>query len=190
MALVVVGGQARNVGKTCVVAAIVAAMPERRWTAIKLTQHSHGLGTDEKIGVHVETDAGGRTDSSRYLAAGAARSLWVRMREGETADAVPLVLAEVARAENAIVESNGILDFLEPDVFVMVVDPAVAEFKASALRLLERADLVLMRERGVKENTWDEGLRSTVAARRVVKFGENECYPAGFDALLRQNWPD
>ena len=39
MAVVVVGGQSRKVGKTSVVCGLIAALPEMRWTAIKLTQH-------------------------------------------------------------------------------------------------------------------------------------------------------
>ncbi len=43
MSIVIIGGQARNVGKTSVVCALIAAMPERRWTAVKITQFGHGV---------------------------------------------------------------------------------------------------------------------------------------------------
>ena len=43
MAIVVVGGHSRSVGKTSVVAGLVAAMPERAWTAVKITQYGHGI---------------------------------------------------------------------------------------------------------------------------------------------------
>ena len=36
MSVVVVGGNTRNIGKTSVVAGLIAAMPEKLWTAIKI----------------------------------------------------------------------------------------------------------------------------------------------------------
>ena len=41
MSLVVVGGQARKVGKTSVVAGLISSIGERRWTAIKTSGHIH-----------------------------------------------------------------------------------------------------------------------------------------------------
>ena len=43
MALIVVGGHSRSVGKTSVVAGIIAALPEMHWTAAKITQYGHGI---------------------------------------------------------------------------------------------------------------------------------------------------
>src|SRR6266436_5467605 len=43
MAVVVVGGHTRNIGKTSVVAGLIAALPERHWTAFKVTQFGHGM---------------------------------------------------------------------------------------------------------------------------------------------------
>ena len=92
MAVVVVGGHTRNIGKTSVVAGLIAALPEMRWTAMKITQFGHGVCSangeacdcetaDHTIAVSEERVANG-TDSGRYLGAGAVRSLWVRTRHG------------------------------------------------------------------------------------------------------------
>jgi molybdopterin-guanine dinucleotide biosynthesis protein len=43
MAIVVVGGHSRSVGKTSVVANLIARLPERHWTACKITQFGHGF---------------------------------------------------------------------------------------------------------------------------------------------------
>ncbi len=43
MAIVVVGGHTRNVGKTSVVEGLIRALPEMRWTAFKVTQFGHGM---------------------------------------------------------------------------------------------------------------------------------------------------
>jgi hypothetical protein len=136
MAVVVVGGQARNVGKTSVAAGLIAAMREMRWTAIKLTSHAHA-GCD----VFDEQDAGSGTDTGRYLAAGAVRSLLI---QGELSEAMVRVRAEIAGAENVMVESNSVLEFVQPDVFVMVLDVGNKDFKDSARRYLDRADAVVV----------------------------------------------
>src|SRR5262245_7461432 len=43
MAIVVIGGHSRSVGKTSVVAGLIAALPEFNWTALKITQFGHGI---------------------------------------------------------------------------------------------------------------------------------------------------
>lgn len=155
MAVVVVGGQSRNIGKTSVVAALIARLPEYHWTAFKITQYGHGFCTadgkpcqcqteDSCVSITAERDPASGTDTSRFLAAGAARSLWVRTRVGMLAEAMPRIREELTTAENAILESNSILDFIEPDLYLTVLDPGVADWKDSARRLLQRADAVLL----------------------------------------------
>jgi molybdopterin-guanine dinucleotide biosynthesis protein len=139
--VIVIGGQGRYVGKTSVVCALIAALPERRWTAIKISGHPHGAAV---CAVTEEHDASGVTDSARYLAAGAARSLLVCAPEGRLADAMPRVREEIALAEGVILESNSVVELLKPEVFAMVIDPERAEVKASAQRCLERADALLL----------------------------------------------
>jgi hypothetical protein len=41
MAIIVVGGSNRGVGKTALVSGLIAALPEYRWTAVKITSHEH-----------------------------------------------------------------------------------------------------------------------------------------------------
>lgn len=154
MAVVVVGGHSRNIGKTSAVAGIIASLPELRWTAFKITQFGHGFCTadgkpcqcqtaDSCVSVSAERDTLSGTDTSRFLAAGAARSIWVRTRIGMLAEAMPRIREEIARSENAILESNSVMEFLQPDLYLTVLDPAVADFKDSARRFLDRADGVL-----------------------------------------------
>ena len=155
MAVVVIGGHTRNIGKTSVVAGLIAALPEFGWTAVKITQYGHGICSangeacdcataDHTIAVSEERDRGGGTDSSRYLAAGALHSYWVRTQQGELHEAMPRVRKLIAGAGNIILESNSVLRFLKPDLALSVLDPGRADFKASALRYLDRVDAVIM----------------------------------------------
>jgi hypothetical protein len=156
MAIVVVGGHSRSVGKTSVAASLIARLPERNWTAFKITQFGHGFCSangepcdcqtgEHSIAISAERDPGTGTDSARFLAAGAKRSLWVRTQIGHLAEAMPRIRREIASAENAIFESNSLLQFLRPDLYLVVLDHATADFKDSALRVLDRADALLLR---------------------------------------------
>jgi len=170
MAIVVVGGHTRNIGKTSVVAGLIRALPEMRWTAFKITQFGHGVCSangepcdcetaDHTIAISEERDPATGTDSARYLAAGAARSFWVRTRQGQLAEAMPRLRKEFEWAQadngNVIIESNSILRFLRPDVFLTVLDPATADFKPSALRYFDRADAVLIPAEEIGRPAWD-----------------------------------
>ena len=153
MAIVVVGGHARNIGKTSVVAGLIRTLPEFRWSAFKVTHHWHGTDlVDAKeesfFAISEECPGAAGTDSSRYLEAGALRSFWVRTREGRLGEAMPRLREEFARAQagggNVLVESNSILGFVEPEVYLSVLDPGITDFKESALYYLDRADAVLL----------------------------------------------
>ncbi len=166
MAIVVVGGHTRNIGKTSVVAGLIRALPERRWTAIKITQFGHGVCSangepcdcetaDHTIAVSEERARENGTDSSRYLAAGAARSFWVRTRQGELSEAMPRVRRLIEEAGgDVMVESNSVLRFLQPDLSLSVLDPGVMDFKASALRYLDRVDGVMVPVGAVFREGW------------------------------------
>jgi hypothetical protein len=157
--LIVIGGHTRNIGKTSVVAGLIAALPVHAWTALKITQFGHGVCSangepcdcetaDHTIAVSEERDPASGTDTSRYLAAGAAHSFWVRTRQGQLAEAMPRVRQLIAKAQVAghavVVESNSVLRFLQPDLSISVLDPSVADFKPSALRYLDRADALVV----------------------------------------------
>ena len=162
MAVIVVGGHSRNIGKTSVVAGLIHALPELQWTAMKITQYGHGFcsadgapcdcqGDDHTLAVSVEqpqpgADPAALPDSARYLASGAARSLWVRTRQGMLADAMPRIRKEIAAARDVILESNSVMQFLQPDLYLSVLDPGTADFKDSARLYLDRADALVLVE--------------------------------------------
>ena len=155
MPILVIGGHTRSVGKTSVVAGLIAALPAFHWTALKITQYGHGVCSangdacdcataDHSWAVSEEKDRSGESDTSRFLLAGADHSWWVRTQQGHLAEAMPSVRKILAATQNAIIESNSILRFVKPDLYLTVLDPAIADFKASAQSFLDRADAVLL----------------------------------------------
>ncbi|MFZ0806489.1 MAG: hypothetical protein WAN03_09920 [Candidatus Sulfotelmatobacter sp.] len=159
MALIVIGGHSRSVGKTSVVAGIISALREFDWTAVKITQYGHGICSangeacdcatrDHSWAVSEERDRSGESDTSRFLLAGAARSLWVRTEQGRLAEAMPTLRQRLQSATNVIIESNSVMKFLRPDLYLTVLDPSTADFKNSAREFLDRADAVILHECG------------------------------------------
>jgi hypothetical protein len=155
MPIIVIGGHTRSVGKTSVVAGLIAALPAFHWTALKITQYGHGVCSangepcdcataDHSLALSEEKDRSGESDTSRFLLAGADHSWWVRTQQGHLAEAMPRIRKILAATENAIIESNSILRFLKPDLYLTVLDPQTADFKSSAQTFLDRADAVLL----------------------------------------------
>lgn len=144
--LVVVGGQAHGIGKTAVVAGLIRALPEAGWIAVKITPHSHMGGAGATYTLTEELNPGSDTDSARYLAAGARRAYWLRAAAGQLGRAAPALDRLFENSPNAILESNSVLEFLQPDLYLLVLDLSVHDFKASGRQFLHRADALVLIE--------------------------------------------
>jgi hypothetical protein len=178
MAIVVVGGHSRNVGKTSVVAGLIAKLPSYNWTAFKLTQFGHGRCSlngkrcqcetaDHLWAITEEKDGSGKSDSSRFLVAGAKHSFWVRTAQGQLAKAIPAIRRRLDEAENAILESNSILKFIQPDLYISVLDPSNEDFKNSAQQFLGRADAIILHRTEQHEPNWPGVSLKTLPYRPV-----------------------
>jgi hypothetical protein len=165
--LIVVGGHSRNIGKTSVAVGLIRALPEFRWTAVKITQYGHGVCSNHGKACGCEADADhpfalseeyepSQTDSGRFLGAGAERSFWLRTRAGELSAAAAPLRKLLTQSENVIAESNSVLELAKPDLFLMTLDFACADFKDSSARFLERADAFVVIDRGERRpGVWD-----------------------------------
>jgi hypothetical protein len=152
--LVVVGGHTRNIGKTSVICSIIRSTRQLNWSAIKITQYGHGVcsrdGEDcecalpeHPFALQEELDGNARTDTSRFLAAGAQRSYWARTATGNLGEGISALRRIWQSAGHTIVESNSILQFVKPDLYLTVLDFAVEDFKDSSRRYLDRADAII-----------------------------------------------
>ncbi len=182
MALIIVGGQSRNIGKTSVVTGLISAIPERHWTAVKVTQEKTGLcpvggsscrcaQSEHTWTITEEHDATGRGDTCRFLRAGAQRALWVRTKSGSVADAVAPLRRELTGAGDMIFESNSLMEFFEPDLYLPVLDQATADFKASARRFLPRADAIVLHQPAADDSVpaWEGVLLDSIAGKPVFR---------------------
>ena len=162
--VIVIGGHTRSIGKTQLVCDVIAAFPDANWIAGKITQYGHGVcaqngencdcaPTEHVSALDWELYSDTGTDSSRFLAAGARRSFWLRTKQGFLAEGLPLLRAAIEEAQTTsygelpalILESNSLLQFLKPSLYFAVVDPSKEDFKDSARAALDRADALVLR---------------------------------------------
>jgi hypothetical protein len=170
--IVVVGGHTRNIGKTQLVCDVIAAFPQAQWTAVKITQHGHGVcavngescdcaPAQHSAALDRQAHPDAQTDSGRFLGAGARRSFWLRTKQGFLPEGLPLLRAALEESAlesaaelgpassalplNLIIESNSLLKFLRPSLYLAVLDPRQSDFKPTARQVLDRADALVLR---------------------------------------------
>ena len=161
--IIVVGGHTRSIGKTQLVCDLIAAFPNENWIAGKITQYGHGVcaqngencdcAPDDHVCAISWEKRASETDSGRFLAAGARRSFWLRTKQGFLAEGMPLLRKALQESENdnqsaparVILESNTLLQFLKPSLYLMVLDPSKADFKDSAKLQMDRASAFVLR---------------------------------------------
>jgi hypothetical protein len=202
--VIVVGGHTRSIGKTQLVCDLIAAFPERNWVAGKITQYGHGVcaqngencdcAPEEHVCAISWEKQANETDSGRFLAAGARRAFWLRTKQGFLNEGMPFLRAALREAErqqpggegNLIVESNTLLQFLKPSLYVLVVDPTKADFKDSAKMQMDRASAVVFRQPMALGNTaWAGASAGPFGAKPQFLQREGEGLPAELLAQIR-----
>ncbi|MFQ5700258.1 MAG: hypothetical protein ACE5HU_00250 [Acidobacteriota bacterium] len=168
MKIISVAAPGNSSGKTSTIAAILGAFPGRL-DAVKFT-------TVFKDGVNcprTETACACRTlrgpftvvterrmlqeegtDTGRLARAGARSVLWCLARQGWHRQAWSHLRAGlVGETAEIITEGNSIVPFLDPDMLIMVVDPALARerWKPDSWELIERADRVVINDHGCRD---------------------------------------
>lgn len=207
--LIVVGGHTRSIGKTQLVCDVIRAFPEENWIAGKITQYGHGVcakngencgcAPDEhSYAISWEKNAGTGTDSSRFLAAGAQRSFWLRTKQGFLAEGLPLLRETLAQLQptisikhlTLILESNSVLQFVQPSLYFAVIDPSRDDFKDSARIVLDRADALVVRggsnDGPVSEAPWMKLPRQFLNNVPSVYQMEGEPLPLSLQLLIRR----
>lgn len=179
MALIVVGGQAKHVGKTTLVCDVIRHFADARWLAAKITPHFHAqqqpvLSSGSGWIICEQHAADLDVDTGRYLAAGAVRSLLICAELRSLSDACAALKKEVVASPNAIVESTSAAHLLAPDVFILVVNPDDQQIKPSAREQLALADAVVVTSKA-------QGNSKTEYPEHLARF---QMYESGIDAGL------
>lgn len=190
MALIVVGGQRKHVGKTTLVCEIIRHFVSARWTAAKITSHFHEpegcalIASGVGWRIWEQRAAHSLADTARYLEVGAVRSLLVSAESEGLAAACSAVKTEISGNGNAIVESTAGAQILAPDMFLLVVDPESQGIKASAREQLMRAHALVVSSRTQRSRAVDNPQRVLVV--QALETGIDAVLASAIERLLRR----
>ena len=154
--LLVVGGQCRKVGKTALCVDLIRLMADLSWTAVKITPYAESQCPvqgpncgcppwEHTFSIREEKNQSAGKDTSRYLQAGARSAFWVQTKAGRLANALIELQHVLENARCVLIESDAVVRFWQPELFLMVLDPRKTDFKPSARAQLASADLCLFR---------------------------------------------
>lgn len=148
--LITIAGTASNTGKTTLLCDLLRALtPHQSWEAIKLTRgHYRSCGKDPQaccvsplLGAEplvrsgrAETYAAGK-DTGRYWDAGASNVHWVIATNEQVETGVRQALARV-QTGCVLIEGTSLLQFIQPDLALLVGDLEEPKIKASARQAL------------------------------------------------------
>lgn len=117
------------------------------WGAIKYTKTAiYTSLIDDK-----EILAQENKDTHRFMDAGAEDVLWIQSPPEGLKEVLPLAISRLSHLKGIIIEGNSAIEFLKPDIVIFIIGKDEENFKESAMRVLEIADVILFQEgRGVR----------------------------------------
>jgi hypothetical protein len=178
VAVIVVGGHSHNIGKTSVAAGLISEFAGMGCTAMKITRQAPGVCPVNGAGCNCafpehpysvlpEEDRKGNSDTSRFLAAGATLAYWVRVKPDGLEAAVPEIMRIIRHSPFVIIESNSILRYLRPDLYIVVLRFDVGDWKESAREFFERADIAVAAGGDSAQHAWP-GVQEEALSRLLL----------------------
>jgi hypothetical protein len=82
---------------------------------------------------------------------------------------MPDIERKIAGAENVIMESNSVIRFLHPDLYLTVLDADTEDFKDSAREFLDRADAVILHQSEARAK-WKTVSMDALAGKPIFKI--------------------
>lgn len=155
-----VGGCGRAVGKTAFASAVFERFsPQRDLVAVKITtvdssNSKHHAPTREWI--TEESNPHGGKDTSRMLAAGARRALWLQIPEDRLREGVVALLDALGPETISVWESTRARRFVEPGAFFMAESSHVEDRKPWATELTRQADRIVSFDGAALDVDWSD----------------------------------
>ena len=150
---IIVGGTGRNTGKTTLVEKIIKKFCQQvPVTAVKIanikpgSEHLHGhdvTSFQQKILIKKETRSDGSKDSMRFLKAGAQTSWFIQTEDTYLSETYPEIQTILKDARWVVCESNSLLKFVRPALFIVVKGKNNISDRKEASGLLQMADVVV-----------------------------------------------
>jgi hypothetical protein len=149
--ILTVGATNRNLGKTEFICRLLERFHKKKIVAIKIKtlytgdSHFHGKGTVLKGNylIREENFEEGLDDSKRFITAGASKVFYIKSKIDFLEIAIEEILGKFPHDQLFISESNSLLKFHKPGVFIMITGPDQSIYKPSSLEYMEKADLII-----------------------------------------------
>lgn len=197
MTTVVIGGHSRNIGKTSIMAELIRRVRPPEWAAVKITQYGHGVCSiggqscscdpgEHGFVLAEERTSSGRGDTRRFLQAGARRSLWLRVRQGQLSRAFPALLRALRSEKWVMIESNSILGLLDPSLYLFVLDPSRSDFKSSAEKHLGRANALVAIDSPSSGHPWPRVDAGLLGSKPVFQVSRPDYASEELNRFVRQ----
>ena len=150
--MILIGGTGRNIGKTHLAEMAVEKLSKlAEVIAVKISNvnpgnkdlhGTHEFVVEDNFLIYEENDRWGNKDSMRFLKAGAKRSFFIITDDEHLSMAFGQLLKKVKPNYVMVCESNSLRQWVEPGLFLMVVDKKQLG-KPGIARLSEMADAVV-----------------------------------------------
>ena len=101
----------------------------------------------------------------------------------------PSVERKIAGAENVIMESNSVIRFLRPDLYLTVLDADTEDFKDSAREFLDRADAVVLHQSDGRAK-WKTVSMDALAGKPIFKIQPPPYVTEEITAFVREKLLD
>lgn len=149
--ILVIGATSRNLGKTTLVCQMIRRFSNNRITALKIKtlrdgdQEFHGRGSFLEVPflVRDESETGGLNDSALYKAAGAAQVIYIKSKIEFLEEAFQKALEMIPENHLLIIESNSIVELINPGIYILIKGLDPDTYKPSSLTTEKSADIIL-----------------------------------------------
>ena len=149
--LLTVGATNRNLGKTEFICQLIKEFRHKSIIALKIKtfypgdkqSHGKGSGFSGDYLIRKENDETGLDDSKRFLKAGASSVYYIKSRIQDLGKAINEVKSKFPDSQLFIAESNSLLKYYRPGIFIMIQGPDISNYKPSSLKFMDRANRII-----------------------------------------------
>ena len=95
--------------------------------------------------------------------------MWVRVKQGQLDLAIPKLLPVIESDPFVVVESNSILEFVKPELYLFVMRYDVSDFKESARNFISEADAAVVVSSSLDGPSWENIPARTLEALQLFR---------------------
>jgi molybdopterin-guanine dinucleotide biosynthesis protein len=140
--MLLIGSTAKNAGKTTLACQIIRNLNKLyKIIAIKITPAEKA---DSFFLINQENNPKGRTDSSKFLAAGAEKAYWIQAEKSFFEEGFNQLLTTIAADAVIICESTSLRQYFKPGLFLIVRKNEETNLKPSAADIIKSADRIVI----------------------------------------------